>query len=82
MIRALMHTCAPRRLRTLPASVWALRELRVLDASRNQLSEIDGAAAALERLVLLDLRGNGPGVRVPRELRERLGPAGLLIDTA
>lgn len=61
-------------------SVWALRELRVLDLSRNKLESIDDAAAGLSRLELLDLRGNGAGVRVPDALRRRLGTAGLLTD--
>ena len=67
-----------RRLSMLPASVWALASLRVLDASDNLLTGVPEQAAGLQ-LQTLDLRGNPIDIAaVPAELRKLLGTRLLL----
>ena len=62
------------RLAALPAIVWSLPHLRVLDASDNQLTAVPQEAAAAPSLQSLDLRGNTiVSGSVPQALRIALG---------
>jgi Leucine-rich repeat (LRR) protein len=61
---------AGNKLTQLPASVFELQHLQVLDLSENELTEIPADVMKLESLKILDVRNN-PISGIPKDVAKR-----------